>query len=102
MSKKNCVTPKSACSSLSARWRRSSATVRRARVQLGVGSYADREAGRMRSHDARRDRGVRELAAGVGAVGRRVTAQGQDVLDAVGGVLVEERRDVCSGVAQRR
>src|SRR3546814_10527407 len=43
--------------------------------------------------------GVVVVAAGVGAVGGRVAAESEDVLDAVVGVVVEQLGDVGAGVA---
>ena len=53
----------------------------------------------MRPHLLHQLRGVLVLAAGVGAVRRRVAAEGEDVLDAVVGVVVEQLGDVGPGVA---
>ena len=79
-SKKNWVTPKSASSSLAARWSRSLGQVRRAGVAGRVGRHADGEAA---DGPGQLDqlRGVGQLAGpGVGVLGR-VTAERHQVLD---------------------
>ena len=71
-------------------------------MQLGVGGDADREAGRVGADELDEVAGVGEVAAGVAAVGGRVAAEGEDVLDAVRRVLVEQRSDVVPRVAHAR
>ena len=100
--KKNWVIAKSAASSLAARCRRSLVAVGRARVDLGVGGHTDREPGRVLAHLRDELGGVLEVAAGLGAVGGRVAAEGEDVLHAVGGVVVEQLRDVGAWCGRRR
>src|SRR5438132_1327628 len=66
-------------------------TVQRVEMQ---GGDADPEAGGMRPHDLDQFAGVEKIAAGLTAVGRWITAEGEDVLDLVVRVYVEQRGDV--------
>ena len=69
----------------------------RAGVQLGVGGHADREVAGMVPDQLHQFERVGEVAARVAAVGGRVTGERQDVADAAGLVLVEQRHDLVTG-----
>ena len=62
----------------------------------------DTEAGWMRPDGLDQLEGVGVVAAGIAAVRRRITAEGENVLDAGSGVLVEETSDVVPCVTDAR